>query len=241
MIDIHTHIIPNIDDGSKSVEETFELLKEAAKEGFTDVVLTPHYIKEYYETNTNIRKYWVDSIKEALGKLEIPINVYIGNEIYVCEDIDELIYHNKVSTLNNSKYVLFELPMNNSIKYLDEIIFKIFNLDMIPVLAHPERYSYIQNNIELAKKIHEKGVLFQCNHGSILELYGEHAKKTITKLLKDDLVDFLASDVHMKQSIYPLVGESLKRIKKIIGKEKLEQITTTNPQKVILNENGVRP
>lgn len=237
MIDIHTHIIPNIDDGSKSVEETFDLLKEAAKKGFTDIILTPHYIKEYYETNTNIRKYWVDSINGALKKLEIPINVYIGNEIYVCEDMDELIYYKKVSTLNNSKYVLFELPMNNSIKYLDEIIFKIFNLDMIPILAHPERYSYLQNNIDLAKKIHEKGVLFQCNYGSILSFYGEDAKKMITKLLKEDLVDFIASDVHMKNSIYSSVGESLKKIEKIVGKEKLKKITTTNPQKVILNEN----
>ncbi len=237
MIDIHTHIIPNIDDGSKSIEETFEMLKEAAKEGFTDIILTPHYIKEYYETNTNIREYWVKSLNEAIDKLEIPIHVYIGNEIYVSEDMDELIYYKKVSTLNNSRYVLFELPMNNSIKYLDEIIFKIFNLDLIPVLAHPERYSYIQNDIDFAKKLHQKGVLFQSNYGSILGLYGEHAKKAIIKLLKEDLVDFLATDVHMQNSIYHSVTESLRKTEKIIGKERLNQITTINPQKVILNEN----
>ena len=236
MIDIHTHIIPNIDDGSKSVEETFTLLKEAVKEGFTDVILTPHYIKEYYETNTTIRKYWVDSINETLIKLKLPIKVHIGNEIYVCEDMDELIYYKKVSTLNDSKYVLFELPMNTSIKYLDEIIFKIFNLDLVPILAHPERYRYIQINIDLAKKIREKGVLFQCNYGSILGLYGEHAKKAVIKLLKDNLVDFVATDVHAPNSIYSSVNEGLKKIERIIGKGQLEQMTTINPKKVILNE-----
>lgn len=236
MIDIHSHIIPNVDDGSKSVEETFDLLKEAVDAGFTDVILTPHYIKEYYETNTNIRKYWVDSLNKILDKLNIKINVYIGNEIYLCEDMDELIYHEKVSTLSNSKYVLFELPMNTPIKYLDEMLFKISNLDKVPILAHPERYSYLQKDVNELKRLHEKGLLFQCNYGSILGLYGEHAKKTMIKLLKEDCVDFLGSDVHLKQSIYPIVNDSIKKINKIIGKEKLKELTTENPKKIIIDE-----
>ena len=118
MVDIHTHIIPKIDDGSKSVEESFEIFREAYKNGFTDIILTPHYIKEYYDTNTNIREFWVKSIQDTLDKLQIPIKVYVGNEIYVSEDMDKLIYNNQVSGLNNSRYVLFELPMNSDIKYL---------------------------------------------------------------------------------------------------------------------------
>lgn len=237
MIDIHTHIIPGIDDGSKTIEETFELLKEAQKEGFTDIILTPHYIKEYYETNTNIRNYWVNSLQEALNKLNINVNVHIGNEIYVCEDMDKLIFRNEVSCLNNSKYVLFELPMNSNVTYLEEIIFKLSNLDKIPIIAHPERYSFVEQDINFIKKLHEKGVLFQANYGSILGLYGEHAKKTVIKLLKENLIDFVATDVHMPNTIYPAVSESIKRIEKIIGKERLNKITTINPQKVILNEN----
>lgn len=236
MVDIHTHIIPNIDDGSKSVEETFEIFKEAVEEGFTDIILTPHYIKGYYETNTNVRKYWVKSIQDTLNKLEIPVNVYVGNEVYVCEDMDELIYRNIISCLNDSKYVLFELPMNSNIKYLDQIIFKIFNLDKIPIIAHPERYSYVQKNIDIIRKLREKGVLFQSNYGSILNLYGEGARKTLEKLLKEDLIDFLASDVHMPNSIYSIIGESKKKILKIIGPQKLKKLTTINPTKVILNQ-----
>ena len=108
MVDIHTHIIPNVDDGSKSIEDTFALFREAAEEGFSDIILTPHYIKGYYETDTNVREFWVKSIQETLDKLDIPVNVYVGNEIYVCENMDELICRNLVSCLNNSKYVLFE-------------------------------------------------------------------------------------------------------------------------------------
>ncbi len=236
MVDIHTHIIPNIDDGSKTIEETFELFREAQTEGFTDIILTPHYIKGYYETNTTIRNYWVNSIQEALKELGININVYVGNEIYVCEDMDKLLFKNEVSSLNNSKYVLFELPMNSNITYLEEVIFKLSNLDKIPIIAHPERYSFVQKDMSLIKKLHEKGVLFQSNYGSILGLYGEGAKKTVEKLLKEKMIDFLASDVHKQNTIYPSIEECKKRIKKIIGEDRLKTITETNPKKIILNE-----
>ena len=154
----------------------------------------------------------------------------------MCENIDELIYYKKASTLNNSKYVLFELPMNDNIMYLDQVIFKIFNLDMIPVLAHPERYSYIQKDIEYAEKLHEKGVLFQSNYGSFVDIYGKQIKKTVIKLLKNNLIDFLGSDVHRPNTIYPVVEESLTIIEEIAGKQKLNELTITNPKKIILNE-----
>lgn len=237
MIDIHTHIIPTIDDGSKSVEETFELFKEAAEVGFSDIILTPHYIKGYYETNTNVRNYWVKSLQDTLDKLDVPINVHIGNEIYVCEDMDELIENNIVSTLNNSRYILFELPMNTNIAYLEKIIFRIISIDKIPILAHPERYSYIQKDLTLVEKLQKQGVLFQANYGSIIGLYGDNAKRTLEKLLKKDLINFIASDVHKPNSIYKTIEEAKKRLKKVISDEKLEELTFINPKKVINNEN----
>lgn len=237
MIDIHTHIIPNIDDGPKSVEESFEMFREAHKRGFTDIILTPHYIKEYYQTDTMVREFWVKSIQDTLNKLQIPINVYVGNEIYISEDMDDLIYEKKVSCLNNSRYVLFELPMNSEIKYLDEMIFRITSLDKVPIIAHPERYSFVKKDISTIKKLHEKGVLFQSNYGSILDLYGKDAKKTLEKLLKENLISFIASDVHRPKTIYSNIEQSKEKIKQIIGEKKLEELTTVNPRKIILNEN----
>ena len=236
MIDIHSHIIPNIDDGAQSVKETFEIFREAQKKGFTDIILTPHYIKEYYVTNTYIRKFWVKSIQETLNKLQIPIKVYVGNEIYILEDMDKLIYEKQVSCLNDSKYVLFELPMNSEIKYLDEIIFKIFNIDKVPIIAHPERYSFVKKDISIVKRLRENGVLFQGNYGSMLELYGKDAKKTLEKLLKEDLITFMASDVHRPNSIYNTIDQALEKTKQIVGEKKLKELTTINPGKVILNE-----
>ena len=236
MVDIHTHIIPNIDDGSKSVEDTFALFKEASNVGFTDIFLTPHYIRDYYEADTQMREDWIKKIKEELNKFNIPINIYIGNEIYICEDMDKLIYENKVSCLNNSRYVLFELPMNSNIKYLDEMIFKIFNLNKIPIIAHPERYSYFQKDISLVKVLSENGVLFQSNYGSILDVYGKSARKALEKMLKKNLISFIASDVHRPETIYNAVDKCKIKLKKIIGESGLEKLTITNPQKIIKDE-----
>ncbi len=236
MVDIHTHIIPNIDDGAQSVEDSFEIFKEAYSEGFSEIFLTPHYIKGYYETDTYVREVWVKSIQDTLDKLQIPIKVYIGNEIYISEDMDELILKNQVSSLNDSRYVLFELPMNSQIKYLDEIIFKIFNIDKIPIIAHPERYSYVKKDIFIVRKLKEKGVLFQSNYGSILDMYGKDSRKTLEKLLKENLIDFLGSDVHRPNSIYNNIKQSKEKLKKILGEKRLEDLTTINPKKIILNE-----
>ena len=194
------------------------------------------YIQGYYETDTKIREYWVNAINDTLKKIDIPINVYVGNEIYVTENMDEMLYHHEVSTLNNSRYALFELPMKSSIKYMDEIVFKIFNLGYVPVLAHPERYQYIQKNIEIAEQLYRKGVLLQANYGSVLGLYGDQAKKTLIKKKKKDYIDVIASDVHKRETIYQVVEESKNKMRKIVGAERLEKLTSQNPKNIIQNQ-----
>ena len=107
MIDIHTHILPNIDDGSKSIEETFNLIKEAKSVGFDSIVLTSHYREGYYETNSPEREVWLDAIRENLEAKTIDIKLYLGNEIYMSENIIKLLEEGKATTMNNTSYVLF--------------------------------------------------------------------------------------------------------------------------------------
>ena len=142
MIDFHSHIIPNIDDGSQSIEDTICMLEEAKKVGFTDIISTSHYIEDYYEVDEKKRKEYIDNIqKEVEG-----INIIIGSEIYVTHNIVNLINEKKASTINNTRYVLFELPMNSNVLYLKNVIFSLLENKFIPIIAHPERYSFIQKN-----------------------------------------------------------------------------------------------
>lgn len=236
MIDIHSHLIPGVDDGSKSVEDTFEMFNEAIKVGFTDIILTSHYLTDYYEPKTEELIFWKDKLQEVLDKSNKKLKLHSGMEVYISEEINKLIKENKLLMLANSKYILIELPMSTDVKYLDHIMYVLESMGIKFILAHPERYKSIQKNPSLVQEYIEKGCLIQCNYGSILGQYGKEAKKTIKTLLKKDLVHFMGSDCHRKNGIYLEIPKAVKKIEKIVGKEKIHEITTYNAKKIINNE-----
>ena len=236
MIDFHTHILPNIDDGSRSIEETFNLIKEAKNVGFEAIISTSHYIEEYYETNAPEREVWINAIYENLQAKNIDINLYLGNEIYLSENIIKLLEEGKASTINDTSYVLFEMPLNAEPMNLYDVIYEMMQYKLVPILAHPERYSFVQKEPELIYDLIEKGVLMQANFGSILGIYGEKTQIIIRKFLESNMIHFLGTDVHRQNSIYPRVPEALEEITKIIGNEKMKELTEINPRLVLHNK-----
>ena len=236
MIDFHSHILPNIDDGSRSIEETFNLIKEAKEVGFEGIVLTSHYIEGYYETDVPERDVWVNAIKENLNTKGIDIDLYLGNEIYISENMMDLLINNKASTINNTCYVLFEMPLNVEPMNLYNVIYSLQENKLIPVLAHPERYKFVQKEPELIYDLIEKGVLMQANYGSILGQYGESAQMIVRKFFENNMIHFLGSDVHRQNTIYKNIPRALEEISEIIGEEKLRELTTTNPKLALNNK-----
>lgn len=232
MIDFHSHILPNIDDGAKSIEESINLIKEAEEVGFTDIILTSHYLEDYYEADVEERNNLISKLKKNINN----INIHIGNEIYITENIIDLIKENKASTINDSRYVLFELPMNNNVLYLKEVVFSLIENDFIPIIAHPERYSFVQKNPNMLLELIEMGVLFQGNYASIIGYYGKDAQKTIKLLLKNNMIHFFGTDVHKANTIYIKIPKIIEKLEKIIGKEKLYELTTINPGLVLKNK-----
>lgn len=232
MIDFHSHILPNIDDGSRSLNETIHILKEAQKAGFTKIISTSHYIDGYYEADEEQRTKLINEIREKFQGIDL----YLGNEIYITNRMADLIAEKKASTINNSKYVLFELPMNNKPIDAKEIVFRLIEKGYVPIIAHPERYKYVKENIEYVRELADMGVLFQSNYGSAIGMYGKKAQKTQKKLLEEGLIQFFGSDVHTVEQIYTKMPKILKKLRKIISEEELEQLSTVNPQKVLDNE-----
>lgn len=235
MIDIHSHLIPNVDDGAKSAEETIDLMKEAEKAGITDIILTPHYIVNSYEQNAETLILLKDKLQQILNNEHININLYIGMEVYITDNLVDILKQNKILTLAGSKYLLMELPLNTSVQYLDMVIFKLIENNIIPIIAHPERYRLVQENPNKVQELIDSGCLIQSNIGSILGIYGKQAKKTIKYLLKNNLIHFLATDTHKKNTLYPLLGKAIKKVEKIAGKEKVTELTNVNAQKILNN------
>lgn len=236
MIDIHSHLIHQVDDGSKSLEESIALLKEAQNCGITDIILTPHYIEDGYEKTAEQIQEKIQQINEAKEEAGIQVNLYQGNEIFAVRNLDEHLYQHRVASLADSQYLLFELPMHHKIPYLYDTIYEILGEGYIPILAHPERYSYIQENPEMLIELMEKGVLFQSNLASILGIYGKKAKKTLILMLKNDMIQFLASDTHRRGTIYQKFSEIEREFLKVIPEDKFAELTKVNPKKILDRE-----
>lgn len=234
MIDIHSHILNNVDDGSDSLDNTLGILTKAEEAGFSDIILTPHYIENYYENTKKTIKEKLKELKQAMYREDIVIGLHQGNEVMLTENTPVLIENCTISTLVNSRYVLFEVPFSNRMLNLESIICRLKELGCIPILAHPERYSYIQENPASLIDLIKMGVLVQCNYGSFEGLYGKSAKKTVEILLENKLIHFLGTDTHKQGYIYENIDQILKKIDNIANDDKyVDDITTSNPKKVL--------
>ena len=241
MIDFHSHILPNIDDGSRSMEESINLIREATEAGFAGIISTSHYLQDYYECDEQERRKLLEDIDDEASKLSNNIGMqmsklYLGSEIYITTDMINLLEEKKASTINNTKYVLFELPMNSKPLFVKDVVYKLIEDGYRPIIAHPERYSYVKENIGFVKELKDMGTLFQSNYGSIIGMYGNSAKKTVKKLLKENLISFLGSDVHKTGQIYPKIPKILKKLNRWIPSDMVQNLTTFNAQKVLENQ-----
>lgn len=236
MIDFHTHILPNLDDGSQSIEETFNLIKEAEKAGFDKIISTSHYMENYYETENREREFWIDSLSQQFPSQNINVKLYIGNEIYITENIIELLKEGKASTINNTSYVLFEMPFNTEPMNLYDVIYEMLKNKLVPILAHPERYRYVQKDPTILSDLIEKGVLMQSNYGSIIGQYGKREKILVMEFLKNHMIHFLGSDVHKQGTIYPKIPKIIKDLKDKLDEEYVDELTTENAELVLNNK-----
>lgn len=233
MRDIHSHILCGIDDGARTIDESINILEMLYKKGVTDIILTPHYIKGTKYSVANREKFDLFiELKRRYNK----INLYLGNEVYIDSDMIELLKKGEVATLNNSKYLLVELPMSSEINDLDSIIYDLMKNGIVPIIAHPERYSYIQKDITYLDKFMDMGVLLQGNYESLFGKFGKNSEKTLKKLLKKRYISFLGSDIH-RENHSDHTELVYKKLLKIIKDEKMiNDLLDNNILKVINND-----
>ncbi len=232
MIDFHSHILPKVDDGSKSYEETKQLLVEAKEVGFDKIISTSHYAQDCFEVPEYKRK---DIIDQLNLEEDVP-EIILGSEIFLTFNVLELLQEYKASPINKTNYILFELPLREHFVNLRDVLNRLKEEDYRLILAHPERYAVVQKNFKMLYELKEMGVLFQSNYASILGIYGLNAKLTVKKMLKNNLVDFLGSDVHRAGSIYPKIPLAIEKISKIVSEDYLDDLTTNNALKILNNE-----
>jgi tyrosine-protein phosphatase YwqE len=195
-VDVHSHLIPGIDDGSKSLEETLELLAHFQELGFKKVITTPHIMSDYYKNNPEIILGGLAEVRKAIANSsELSIEIDAAAEYNLDADFEKIIDSNNLLTFGEN-YVLFELPFFQEPPMLNDIIWKLQTKGYQPILAHVERYPFWFNDWSRVLEIKERGVLFQLNINSLTGHYGPEVKEIAEKLIDNDMVDLLGSDCH---------------------------------------------
>lgn len=227
MIDIHCHLLPNIDDGSASFEESMKMIENAKLNGITDIIITPHYMYgKKYNANNQVKQKLFSKLKSSEN-----INLYLGNEVYYNENLLDL--KDEFLTLANSKYILLELPESGVPKNLINYIHELLLREYLVIIAHPERYAYFQEDVNKLIPFLKMGVYFQGNIGSLFNYYGKDAKKSIKLMIKHNMIHFLASDCHKETDPN---YEYYSKLNKKLNKDKILELTHTNPKLILEDE-----
>ncbi|MGO1820484.1 MAG: tyrosine-protein phosphatase [Senegalia sp. (in: firmicutes)] len=236
MIDVHSHVLPFVDDGAKDMATSIEMLKIAEGEGIKYIFATPHYIENEGYNEKLKNNEILEQVNIELKKEVIDIEIILGNEVYITPNIIELIEEEKVSLLGDSNYLLIELPMAQIPIYLEDIIYELKLKGIIPIIAHPERYREVKNDPNILKKYIELGAFAQLNLGSLMGDYGGDIERTAKILLEHNMIHFLGTDAHSRTRRPPRAKDAIKVLEAIISKEKINDLIEINPMRIINNE-----
>ena len=229
-IDIHSHVLPGIDDGAGNITESRLLIAQLRSEGAKAIICTPHYIPN---TKTTSPREENQALLEELRALEPRTKLYLGNELYIDEDLDVLLKKELVSPLADSKYLLVELPMTGRFGDYEDILSYLNRKNRV-ILAHPERYETFQKDFKYIERLAELGILFQCNYGTLMGQYGKAAEKTLKKILKKRYAFCFGSDIHhIREDGY--YKHAVEKLFKVVKNEAyFRDLIYNNPTKIIL-------
>ncbi|WP_442796387.1 tyrosine-protein phosphatase [Pelobium manganitolerans] len=192
---MHSHILPGIDDGAPTVKESILLIKRLQKLGFQKLIATPHIMADYYRNTPDTINRALDLLREELLKQKIDIPVEAAAEYYLDETFENKINAGNLMTMGKN-YILFELSYINYPNNIKDIVQKLNDKGLKPILAHPERYPYLYGSIENFYKIKEYGCYFQLNTISLTGYYGKATQKIAEDLVENMMIDFVGSDMH---------------------------------------------
>ena len=234
MIDIHAHILPSIDDGPETIEESIEICKIAANDGIKKIVATPHTKDGVYEAKSDKILETVEALNLKLKENQIDIEILPGSETHIHEGLVESIRSGDVLTINNGgKFILFELPFVFIPPGTDKFVFNLKANGIVPIIAHAERISAFQKRPELVGQLVKVGALVQVNAPALTGRAGPVEKKCVEGFLKNRWVHFIASDVHSLTGRPPILSKAVECAAKIVGEEAARALVCRNPEQII--------
>ncbi len=235
-IDIHCHIMPGVDDGSPDMATSLEMLRIADKNGITHLILTPHHKPMHHNVSPEHNVAYRKELQEAAKAEGIKAKLFSGNEIYYSDETMEELIEGKICSLAGSDYVLVEFHPTNPYKAIQNAVSRVQAAGFIPIIAHVERYSDIVSHPVRVSDLIEMGCFIQVNASSVMGKYGFGISHFTRKLLKQQLIHFIASDAHDTGRRAPQLLDCRNYVERKFGEDYAKKLFFTNPANVIRNE-----
>lgn len=230
MIDIHCHILPGIDDGSKDIEESLEMAKIAKADGISHIFATPHIMDGSYD---NKRADIIAVFNNLKTRIPEGITLFYGADVRVCLDMMKKIEMGEIPTLNGTGYLMLELPAYTLPPHIDNLIFNLRQRRIIPIITHPERHAILMRDISSLTKFRGYDAMFQITAMSITGDFGREVQKACLAMIKADLADFVATDAHDPMKRPPILSRAYDEIKRRFDNDTAESLFLHNPMKIM--------
>lgn len=235
MIDLHCHILPGVDDGAKSLEESLLMARRAVEDGIHTIVATPHTLNGIYINSAREVTPKVASLQETLSKKHIKLQLYVGADVHLCPHMLELIESGDAGTINNArKYILLEFPSQVVPPKVKDEIFSLKLNGITPIISHLERNPVIQHNIDILYEFIRMGALCQVTAMSITGDFGGIAMQCAERLLRHRMVHVIASDAHSSESRPPVLSQAVEAAAEILENyDDAERMVTEVPAAIL--------
>lgn len=233
--DIHSHLLPGLDDGARNMEQTLLMLEGMQQAGFEHLYFSPHVSASRYPNTKSAIESRFREVKDACREKGIALELGLCAEYYIDREFMEMAESGEPLLTLPGNHILVETSMMQEPLYLSDALFSLQNKGYTPILAHPERYPYYEENSDILLKLHHSGCLFQANLFSFCGHYGKSARKKAESLLKGGLIDFIGTDLHHPAQLALLTDRS---VRKAAGKMNVKNDMFNEPMKTQHHENN---
>jgi protein-tyrosine phosphatase len=236
MIDLHSHILPGVDDGAPDLETSVQMAKMAVADGIEVMACTPHFMQGLYDNDAGHIRKQVALLNEIFHERDINLALVAGSDAHIRTDLPQCLKDGTVLTLHDTRYFLFEPSHATLPPRLEEFLFNVQVAGFVPILTHPERMKWMEQNFDMVKKLVQSGVWMQITAGSLTGRFGARPKYWAQRLLAEGCVHIIATDAHNVKSRPPLLAEAFEVAKAELGFDEATHLVVTRPTLVL--ENG---
>ena len=234
LINVHTHILPGVDDGADDLEEALKMLELEYQDGVRTIFATPHYRKGMFECFGNQITKQYELVKKEASKRWKDLQIILGCEFHANMDMVNLLYENSQFAIVNSRCVLTEFSELSELSFIQERCYTLLSSGYDPIIAHAERYHALYNKFDVIEQLTDMGVYIQLNARRIMGKDGFGMKRFCKKMMKKDLLHFVGDDAHNMEDRKPAMGKCAEYIEKVMGADYAKKVLMDNPKNLII-------